>query len=411
MDIKKNNILFIGGVFAKDKRDEIVRKSKGSIQFAADTLQWNFINGLEANIKGEIDIINAVFVGSFPKHYSDLHIKGRTWTHNKKSEDIDIGFINIFGIKHIARAFALKRKINKWCKKNNGEKNMVIYSMHLPFIYAASKMKSKYKDLSITLIVPDLPEYMDLNEKRNSIICFLKCIDKYLMNKYIKYIDNFVLLTEQMREKIGIDGKMYVVIEGMCNPDEVDTINQIDNILESDKKIILYTGTLQKQYGIMELVGAFSLIKDKCYRLWICGDGDAKEEVIKASQKDYRIKYYGQVDRQKALQLQGECTVLVNPRSAKGEYTKYSFPSKTMEYLLSGKPVIMKRLPGAPEEYTKYIFTVESDSVEELSKKIIEVCELDYNKRHEIGMQGKKFVINEKNYLKQTEKLIKLINN
>ena len=38
----------------------------------------------------------------------------------------------------------------------------------------------------------------------------------------------------------------------------------------------------------------------------------------------------------------------VNPRQNNEEFTKYSFPSKTMEYLASGVPVVAYKLDGIP---------------------------------------------------------------
>mgnify|MGYP003303651866 CR=1 FL=1 len=43
--------------------------------------------------------------------------------------------------------------------------------------------------------------------------------------------------------------------------------------------------------------------------------------------------FTGKIDRSQVLALQRSATVLVNPRRNNEEYTKYSFPSKTMEYL------------------------------------------------------------------------------
>ena len=35
-----------------------------------------------------------------------------------------------------------------------------------------------------------------------------------------------------------------------------------------------YTGTLRKIFGIMNLVEAFKMVKDRDVELWICGSGD-----------------------------------------------------------------------------------------------------------------------------------------
>ena len=85
--------------------------------------------------------------------------------------------------------------------------------------------------------------------------------------------------------------------------------------------------------------------------LWICGSGDAKDIIEDEAQKDSRIKYFGLVDSQTALKMQHQATILVNPRTSDGEYTKYSFPSKNMEYMVSGTPVLTTDLPGMPKEH------------------------------------------------------------
>ncbi|MCL5018898.1 MAG: hypothetical protein M1426_00240, partial [Patescibacteria group bacterium] len=63
------DILFIGGVFSKEKENDVLRKSRGVVQFAANNLQWNIINGLDFCKGSPISLINSVFVGSYPKLY------------------------------------------------------------------------------------------------------------------------------------------------------------------------------------------------------------------------------------------------------------------------------------------------------------------------------------------------------
>ena len=402
------NILFVGGVFQKNKRNLIKKKSKGPIQYAADILQWNFINGIEKNISKNIEILNAVFIGSYPKYYKDIFIKKELWSHNKISTDVDVSFINIFGVKNIFRAINIKKEILKWCKKDLNNRNIIIYSMHLPFIYAATEIKKKISDLNIILIAPDLPEFMDLSVKKNILKEFLKNIDKNLIYKRLKNVDSFILLTKYMKEKMNLsESQRYEIIEGMCECSTIEELN-VNNINKSEK-VILYTGTLQKQYGILDLLEAFNKLNYKDLKLWICGDGDAKSDVIKAAEKDKRITYFGQVSREKALELQRKSNILVNPRKASGEYTKYSFPSKTMEYLLAGKPIIMRKLEGIPEEYKNYIFFTKDDSVEALRLEINKLYNISNDELYRIGIVGREFVVNEKNYIIQSKKMIKLL--
>ena len=97
----------------------------------------------------------------------------------------------------------------------------------------------------------------------------------------------------------------------------------------------------------------------------------------------------------------------MNPRSNKEEYTKYSFPSKTMEYLATGRPVLMHKLKGIPDEYDKYIFYIGED----MAKSLQQIAQADPQMLADVGEKGKQFVLLNKNMKKQAEKIIRLIGN
>jgi len=134
-----------------------------------------------------------------------------------------------------------------------------------------------------------------------------------------------------------------------------------------------------------------------------------KDEIINAAEKDSRITFYGYVSKEKASELQQKATVLVNPRQNNDEFTKYSFPSKTMEYMASGKPVIMYKLDGIPAEYDEFLFYPASDSAKSLAESITNICEKTSEERFKLGERARNFVLNEKNGSKQAEKILGLI--
>lgn len=109
------------------------------------------------------------------------------------------------------------------------------------------------------------------------------------------------------------------------------------------------------------------------------------------------------------MELQKQATVLVNPRQNNEEFSKYSFPSKTMEYLSSGVPVVAYKLDGMPDEYDSYIQYVEDNAIESLKEKLVEVCELSEEERQNLGSAGRAFVLTEKNSTVQVKKIVTLI--
>jgi glycosyltransferase involved in cell wall biosynthesis len=173
-------------------------------------------------------------------------------------------------------------------------------------------------------------------------------------------------------------------------------------------KTILYTGTLNGKFGIQTLLDAFALIKDEQYRLWICGAGGIEQKIVEAAQKDHRIEFKGFLPKKEISKLQTQCDVLINPRPAEGVFTKYSFPSKTMEYLLSGSKVLMYRLPGIGDEYYHYVRELSSVDPKEMAEKIVEACS-DASFYEMPWMEQVQWIQNQKNATRQLEKLTRLL--
>jgi glycosyltransferase involved in cell wall biosynthesis len=93
----------------------------------------------------------------------------------------------------------------------------------------------------------------------------------------------------------------------------------------------------------------------------LCGRGDSEDYIREKARQDSRIQYLGQVTPAQARELTLTADVLVNPRQAGETYTKYSFPSKNIEYLLSGNPVVAYMLESMPECYRTFIYEISPD--------------------------------------------------
>lgn len=407
-DKNKLDIAFLGGVFEKHKINEIMNKSKSGIQFAADALQWNIIEGLDYWNETPVTIINAPFIGSYPKHYKDIYLKQSKWSHCVNAHDINIGFLNIVVVKNIFRAVEIAKQLKMWARDKENEKVVIAYSINLPFLWAIRESKKLKSTVTTCLIVPDLPAHMNLATNVSIIYKIAKKIECVLIEKLLKYVDSFVLLTEPMAEALGVNERSYCVVEGMVNQNDLGTSLKNEDEQQQTKSI-LYTGTLNYKYGIGRLLEAFELIQDSSYELWLCGYGEAEEHIKKLAEVDQRIKWFGAVSREQALSLQQKATVLINPRPAGEEFTKYSFPSKNLEYLLSGRPVIAYKLPGIPAEYDKFIFFIEGDAVKDIADKIISVCTLSQEEQNQFGEQAKMFVLDHKNNVVQVKKIIDMI--
>lgn len=396
-------IFFLGGVWQKQDEQRIINESIGNVQIAANVFQTNLIEGLDANLSAPVTIINELFIGSFPKRYKKAVIRSYDWNHTDDPGHIDynIGFLNFPLIKHYSRYHKLKKAIRDVCKISNEDTLYFIgYSMTYSVVEGLRYAKKIDARVKTCLVVPDLPEYMNLGKKKNFAFNIIKsCISKKLYRD-IKNIDSFVTLTEYIYEALHVD-KPFTVVEGIVSkPLEVPNLEN-----NTTTKDFVYTGTLAQKYGVVDLVDAFTKVEGNDLRLIICGAGDGKEHILEVAKKDSRIQYLGTVSNERAKELQRRAYVLVNPRSNKEEYTKYSFPSKTMEYLATGRPVLMHKLKGIPDEYDKYIFYFGED----MAKSLQQIAQADPQMLADMGEKGKQFVLLNKNMKKQAEKIIHLI--
>lgn len=405
MEMQK--VLFLGGAFPKDSQ-EIESNSIGNIQYAANTLQWNIINGILEDENVELTVSSAVFVGSWPKRYKKLRIKREKNIIEANISFESIPFLNFPVWKNISRYYNICRYVEKWIKKNlksNYKLCIIAYSAHTPFIKVLHKMKKKY-NVNTHLIVPDLPEYMNLGNRTSFLYSLLKKTDIAIQKKNIDGIDSFTFLTYYMNEIMNIYNKPFTVVEGMVDSKEAIVKEKIAKNTENIN--ILYTGTMNERYGVLKLVQAMEYIQDQRVNLILCGTGDSDNKIREAAKKDARIKYMGQVSRKKALEYQSQATVLVNPRSNNEEYTKYSFPSKNLEFMLHHKPVIVFKLKGIPDDYDEILCYFRSEQPEQMAEDIMKICYLSKEERNEIGEKVTEFAVNQKNYVVQTRKILTL---
>lgn len=398
--------IFIGGIWTKDEEAEIIKKSLGNAQIAANVFQTNIINGIELYINGPVTILSSKFLGSFPKLYKEMFIHSKKFNHTNipGHTDFDIGFLNLPCIKHYSRFIHLKKYIRSILNSCSNEKVYVIgYSMSYAIVESLLYAKKVNKNVTSCLIVPDLPEYMGLGSKRDFMFQILKKVNIKKMYSQIKKIDSFVVLTKYMYSALQVN-RPYTVVEGIASAEKDRNII----FKKTEKKQIVYTGTLNIKYGVCELVDAFCRINDDELELVICGKGEGEAYIRNKMSEDYRIKYLGIVDNQMVQKIQSQAYLLVNPRNNNEEYTKFSFPSKTMEYMASGRPVLMYKLAGIPNEYDEYLLYVKNNDLEQSMRDAVY---MDEQKLELLGIKGKKFVLENKNEKSQASKIVNMLRN
>lgn len=366
------------------------------------------INGIDKNTDEPVKLFNIINTLNYPK-FPELLFPTEIWHHKEGVDDWHIGYINLVVIKYITQANNLYKKLVTWRKSLKEKKCIVcVHHIYYPSMYAAYKLKKRFGEaVTICLITGDMNgKYGLVSQYKHNLKQYLLKFVEHRIDKMAREFDCFVFATKDMAKAFGVENKPFVVVE--CAYLAPPYAGENDDVKEDDShKTLFYAGALREEYGIPHLLRAFFMIKDTNYRLWLAGDGNAVPMIQEYAKKDSRIEYLGFVTPQQVDMRQRLSTVLISPRvPGSYEYVKYSFPSKTMECLASGKPYIAHKLPCDPPEYEKYIQYVKDESDEALMEKIIEICTLSEDKRAELGSRAREFVENEKNPTVMTKRIV-----
>lgn len=363
-------VLFLGGIFDDSHNDEIISKTRTYVEYAANNFQKKIIQGLRA-LQIPLDVVSIPFLGAYPTAYSDSYFHGFANMSQDESGYKYYAFNNVFGYRNISRYHAARRGLVDFVKCNDSEKLIIVYSPHTPFLRAANWAKRKDSRIKICMIVPDLPQYMNLSEQQTVVYKILKKIDLKKFYSENKMVDSYIVLTKQMAKVLSVGNRPYQVIEGIYEASETTAKHA------NQYKTIVYTGKLNYAFGALSLVKAFHEISDPSIRLVICGSGEAKDDISKIASIDARIEFKGQVSSDEARQCILNGDILVNPRPNDSGYTKYSFPSKIIDYLTTGNPVVAFKLDGMPEVYEKFIYYIPQNTIDSIRNTIENVLKID----------------------------------
>ncbi len=257
-------------------------------------------------------------------------------------------------------------------------------------------------------IVTDIPGFMSEDGGHSHHRSNLKLL---ISNKIYQFIlfrfDAYVCLTQFMNDVINKKRRPHIVMEGHVDKNMITFENSLEE--KHSRKIILYAGSIKKIYGIETLVQAFINLQDGDAELHIYGDGDYASELTKLGEENPGLRYLGVKPNRFIVMEEMKATLLVNPRPTAPTYTKFSFPSKNMEYMASGTPLLTTRLPGMPSDYCDHVYLIEDETVPGLTQVLRDVLYRPRPELHEKGMKAKEFVLREKNNVVQSAKIIRLI--
>ncbi len=247
----------------------------------------------------------------------------------------------------------------------------------------------KLKHKECMAVITDLPEFMTSNK-----------LYRKITNMVISNSSSYTFLSSKMNERLNKKNKPYVIVEGFSD--------DFDHHEYEHNHEIIYAGNLSIDNGVMNLVHAFkkSALHESCI-LRLFGSGSAVKEINALN--DEHICYEGVKPNIEVMYALRRAMLLVNPRPTNEEFTFYSFPSKTIEYLGTGTPFASTELYAIDKEYFNYIDSLKDGNEAEILNYLNHFNDVSYTERLNKAKKGKEFVTTNKSKKYQSAKMLALL--
>ncbi|RLF57528.1 MAG: hypothetical protein DRN25_06420, partial [Thermoplasmata archaeon] len=229
---------------------------------------------------------------------------------------------------------------------------------------------------------------------------FLQPVGKMIESKNIRNADLVLSINEGLREytiRMGAKPEKTKVIRAGV---DFTKFNQgIDGQeirkkygIEKDDKVLFFVGWLYHFSGLKEVAVELSKIGRDDLKLFIVGDGDAYQDLLKIREVyglEDRMIMAGRQPYDLLPQFLAASDICLLP-AYNNEIMRDIVPIKMYEYMAMGKPVIATKLPGIMKEFGNGNGVTYVDKPEDAVRKAIELIENGEVKRE--GEKARSFV-------------------
>ena len=391
-------ILWIGPLLDELELEEMVKNGECATA-SANLAEWNFLKYFVQETQCNLVALSAIRTIEWPKNKKlfyreksvETYFDGRLRLHNE-------GFCNIFGISHLSRAASLQRAAKRLACDLDPDiyVQVIVYSMHLPFMKAAEAFVHAHSNSCYKLIVPDLPLNMNTTTSLRRV---LKQIDWRCIQKHMRSVDGYILYTRQMANYLHLDDEQYMVCEGIANIDLISSDTGVMQEDAPDQRTCIYAGNLDPKYGIERLIDVFGLLDTSRYTLQIFGRGSGEDKIANKCDETENVQFMGFRPNREIIEIEKRASFVINPRPTTLNCANYSCPSKTLEAMACGTPLITTKLPGIPSSYFDYLIELNDDSDKSMVKSLQKAFDLEDSKRQKIGREAQDFVLSRSHLL------------
>jgi glycosyltransferase involved in cell wall biosynthesis len=305
-----------------------------------------------------------------------------------------MGFPNVAVLKQLWLGAATLVRVCLWAAGPARGKCRVIYCFNLTvppgvFLWAAARLTASKVVVSLNDIgVPGQSVPNGVRER----------VDFWFQRKLIPRFDGHVAVADAIMRDFA-PNRSWVRLEGGVtdqqfeNPGGAESPNRRRQMFSA-----LLAGGLEEVNGVRVVLAAAALGTGLPIRWVIAGAGPLETLVREAASRCQNVSYLGFLTTDDLAAAYRDADLLLNVRLTRSVNTRYFFPSKLIEYLATGIPVLTTATGHAIEEFGDFVFQLSEETPVALLQAVQHVVGLPCAERCGTANRAREYVRHAKHW-------------
>jgi len=392
-------ILFLGYV---------VSKAEANVLSGASTAGNNFQLGIIESLTGSsgnvrVDALALYPIAPFPRDPT-ICLRHSTATISSTASVRRVGFVNLPILKQLTQTLSLISEGTRltWRRKYDC---VLAYNMY-PQVGISARWIGRLFKIPVVAILADLP--IDPSPNRAWFSRIPVVVFNWITERLIRRCKSVIVLNRRAADKYAPQAR-YMVLDGAVTVDKALPLPSPSNSGGTFPRRVVFTGALVDYNGIVELIAAMRSVRTKDVVLDIYGNGPLKTLAQSASDTMPNVRYHGRLGSDAIAEVQRNAFLLVNPRPVNDPISEVTFPSKLLEYMLSGTPVLTTRLNSLTDEYDGKLYLLDDGSASSIARAIDDLAAKPPEELRRTASKARSFILDERTWMSRGPELVRFL--
>lgn len=386
------NVLFIGA-FAPDRPDN----QNGATSRAAVLFQENLLSALVAEGVPVSGVYSYFPVPSFPKSRRLFFTRGQERTTSGLIVRY-LPFLNFGPLKTATLGVSSFFAVLWWglAQGRRAHKTVMAYNLNAPPAWPM-QLACRIVKAAFVPFVGDI--YVPGEVVSDSLLNRLQYRSQV---RAAKSLDRLIAANSAIIEDFAPIARP-LLIEGGVTEEFLETFSEVP--FRRETTTVLFAGQLSSLNGVPLFLDAIRLLPDPMLRFVFAGRGEHEAAVREFSKSDPRFTCLGLVSHDEVLRLYRQADILVSLRRTDNKTNRYVFPSKTIECIATGRPLLTTRTGHMESVFGGVVVLLDDETPHSVATKISDIASWSDEQRARHYAKSRELIANERTWRRNAAKI------